>query len=124
MTKAIVLSLAVILSICSCTTDLAGGGLDVESSGGTVVGKVVLPDEGPASDVKVMLIPREYNPVCSQDTIMLSSSGTDGAFRFEKVDSGYYNIEGVSPGGKRFFVAGVEPSQNGSVACTLSVPGR
>lgn len=125
MTRIIVISLAVILSIYSCTTDLAGGGgLDVESSGGTVVGRVVVPGEGPASEVKVMLIPREYNPVSSPDTIMLSRSGTDGAFRFERVDSGYYNIEGVSPEGKRFFVAGVEPSEEGSVTCTLSVPGR
>ncbi|MFP4164809.1 MAG: DUF2341 domain-containing protein [Chitinispirillaceae bacterium] len=114
----------VLIVLSGCTTDMAGGGLDVESSGGTVTGTVVIPDEGPASGVKVMLIPRDHNPVTSRDTVLLTSSETDGVFHFENVDSGYYNIEGVSPGGKRFFIAGVQPSRDGSVTCTLSVPGR
>ncbi len=111
--------LMVVLSGCS------GGGLDVETSGGSVTGKVFSSDSIPVAEVKVMLIPDHYDPVNPKDTIRSVVSDAEGKFVFDGIDSGKYNIEGLSSdGANRFFVSDIDAIEKNSVKCILALPGQ
>lgn len=94
---------AVLLSVAGCSHNpaLAGGGLDTESSGGKLTGKVMISENQPGSFSRIDLIPQDFSPF-SSCTLLTVAADSSGVYHFEDIDSGYYNIEAYDPSsGKR-----------------------
>ncbi len=93
-----------LLCACACSLlncgdhNLAGGGLDTESSGGTVTGSVKLPDGSPAKGARAYCILSTYN--AAQDAMLPDSlireTDESGTYRFDHIKQGVYNIQVVS----------------------------
>ena len=90
--------IAGLISTCA-DLNLAGGGLDTETSGGTVVGLLVAEDGTPEKYAKVFCVPSSYNglkdPQLSDSFI--NTTDETGCYRFSRVKKGGYNIQAVSP---------------------------
>jgi hypothetical protein len=90
-------TIAALISTCT-DLNLAGGGLDTETSGGTVVGLLAAEDGTPEKYAKVFCIPSSYNvlkdPHLSDS--LINSTDETGYYRFDHVKQGEYNIQAVS----------------------------
>ncbi len=81
----------VLASHCSRQSlDVAGGGSDTEVSG-----RIVSADGKGNPGVKVLLINAQYNPAfdTASSDILTDTTDADGAYRFERVKLGAYNIQ-------------------------------
>jgi hypothetical protein len=86
-------------SISTCTDlNLAGGGLDTETSGGTVVGLLTAEDGTPEKYARVFCVPSSYNalkdPQLSDS--LINATDETGHYRFDRVKKGGYNIQAAS----------------------------
>ncbi|NLG17205.1 MAG: DUF2341 domain-containing protein [Fibrobacter sp.] len=118
-------ALSTLLAGCTEISPLAGGGLDTESSGGKLTGKVVLQGGKPGSFSQIDLIPQSYTPF-SAHTISTVSADSSGSYSFNDVDSGTYNIEAFDPSsGKRLLHLDIKIEQSDSIdlySDTLKAP--
>lgn len=118
-------TLSALLAGCTEISPIAGGGLDTESSGGKLIGKVVLQGGKPGSFSQIDLIPQSYTPF-SAHTISTVSADSSGSYSFNDVDSGTYNIEAFDPSsGKRLLHLDIKIEQSDSIdlySDTLKAP--
>lgn len=88
-------------SVLTCTDmNLAGGGLDTETSGGTVVGSIVDSVGHDMGGIQIRLFPMQYNPVTdgSLPASLVDTTGEDGSYSFHGIGPGSYNVVAVHPG--------------------------
>jgi hypothetical protein len=109
-------------SISTCTDlNFAGGGLDTETSGGTVVGLLAAEDGTPEINAQVFCVPSSYNALKDpqlSDTLINTTDET-GCYRFDGVKKGTYNIQAVSPEKKtNILICGIDVGKD-----TVMVPG-
>jgi hypothetical protein len=89
------LCIGLLLGFCSKSpTQTAGGGSDTE-----VTGRIVLACGAGKADARVMLIPADY--IAAFDTqatkVKITTTGSDGAYRFTRVDTGTYTLQANDP---------------------------
>ncbi|MFW5775076.1 MAG: DUF2341 domain-containing protein [Chitinivibrionales bacterium] len=111
MIKKPLLILLIMLSACisSCVNNpsVAGGGLDTESSGGTLAGIAINSQNIPVCSTDVNLIPVDYTPF-SNYQLRSVKTDSEGVFFFDSIDCGTYNVQALSPdSGDAFLYYGV-----------------
>jgi hypothetical protein len=97
--RVILLGCIIAGSISTCTDmNLAGGGLDTETSGGTIVGLLAGEDGTAEKHAGVFCVPFSFNALKDPQLSDSLINETDeiGHYRFDRVKKGEYNIQAVS----------------------------
>jgi len=84
-------AITLILLGVSCTKDLAGAGSETTNS---ITGTIANASGIPAANTVVYLFPEDYNPSGKNplSTIISDTTGANGTFIFDNVDTGVYNL--------------------------------
>jgi hypothetical protein len=123
-------SLFIILSLLhfNCSNqNVAGGGIDTESSGGRLTGAVINNNNASfANNTHLQLVSQNHSPY-SNDSIYYAATNDSGRFSFSKIDTGFYTLEAVHPiFGTRFLKRGIHITENNETSIvpeTLKTPG-
>ena len=116
-----------LIMITGCSDPVASGG--TRGGNPVVTGMIIGLDGHAAADVKVSLIPSDYNPVTDSSVVLPGFTLTDaeGVFSIEAPDSGTYSIEAVNThdGSRllRFNVTTANDSISELPCDTLHLPG-
>jgi hypothetical protein len=78
--------------------NLAGGGLDTETSGGTIIGLLASQDGTPEKHASVFCVPSSYNALKDPQLSgpLINTTDDSGHYRFDRVKKGEYNIQAAS----------------------------
>jgi len=92
-----IIALIFIASLFHCSVNLAGGGSGTDVPDAVIIGTIVDNTGTPASDIQVMVLDIDYNPVIDgniPDSLM-DTTDASGTYVISVPDTGTYNIQGV-----------------------------